>query len=72
MLIHGLRHNEGTLLLGQCINTLVVSYMLGQAHIAITLGIYGHVSSDRQCKTAAALLRGFAPLQESVQKQPMR
>jgi integrase len=54
---HGLRHTAATLLLGAGINELVISQMLGHADISITLGVYGHVTSDMQAQATAAMER---------------
>jgi integrase len=54
---HDLRHTAATLLLSQGINALVVSQMLGHSDIAITLGIYGHITSDMQTDAAATMER---------------
>src|SRR5260370_12645770 len=59
--LHDLRHTAATLLLARGINPKVVSEMLGHSSIAITLGLYGHVTPHMQHQAAAtmeAALRG--------------
>jgi integrase len=41
---HDLRHTAATLLFAQLVNPKIVSEMLGHSDIAITLGLYGHVT----------------------------
>lgn len=45
---HDLRHTAATSLLSRGVNVKVVSEMLGHADVAITLGIYGHVTPHMQ------------------------
>ena len=57
--IHGLRHTWATLALEQGIHPRVVQERLGHSTIAITLGIYSHVSPtvhDEAAETIAGLL----------------
>lgn len=55
MRFHDLRHTAATLLLGRSINPMIVSEMLGNASIAITLDIYSHVLPDMQAQAAAEM-----------------
>ena len=58
--MRSLRDHEGVAerySLGAGINPLVVSQMLGHADISITLGVYGHVTSDMQREATAAMER---------------
>jgi integrase len=53
---HDLRHTAATLLLGQRRASVnAVSRMLGHAGAAITVGIYGHVTSDQERQPAEAM-----------------
>ena len=57
--LHGLRHTWATLALEQGIHPRVVQERLGHSTIAITLGIYSHVSPtlhDEAAPTVAALI----------------
>lgn len=56
---HDLRHTAATLMLSESTNPLVVSQVLGHADIAITLGVYGHVTSDMQRSAATNLRRAL-------------
>ncbi len=58
---HDLRHTAATLLLARGVNPKVVSEMLGHSSVAITLGLYGHVTPHMQRQAATtmdAVLRG--------------
>jgi integrase len=52
---HDLRHTAATLLFTQRVNAKVVSEMLGHSGIAITLGLYGHVTPPMQQAAADAM-----------------
>jgi integrase len=52
---HDLRHTVATLLFAQHINPKVVSEMLGHSDIAITLGLYGHVTPPMQQEASNAM-----------------
>ena len=52
---HDLRHTVATLLFAQHINPKVVSELLGHSDIAITLGLYGHVTPPMQQEAANAM-----------------
>lgn len=52
---HDLRHTAATLLFAQRVNARVVSEMLGHAGIAITLGLYGHVTPPNQQAATEAM-----------------
>ena len=52
---HDLRHTCATLLCSRSVNTKIVSEMLGQASIAITLDIYSHVLPNMQQSAVRAL-----------------
>src|SRR5205814_6978619 len=57
--LHGLRHTWATLALRAGVHPKVVQERLGHATIAITLGIYSHVTAGMQreaAETVAALL----------------
>lgn len=45
---HDLRHTAATLMLERGVNPKVVSEMLGHSDIAISLGVYGHVTPRMQ------------------------
>src|SRR5215216_7965705 len=53
--IHDLRHSAATLLLSKGVPIKVVSEMLGQSNVSITLSIYAHVLPDMQDKAADAM-----------------
>ena len=53
--LHGLRHTWATLALEQGIHPRVVQERLGHSTIAITLGIYSHVSPTLHDQAAAAV-----------------
>jgi integrase len=53
--LHGLRHTWATLALEQGIHPRVVQERLGHSSIAITLGIYSHVSPTLHDEAAAAV-----------------
>lgn len=55
MRFHDLRHTAATLLLGRGINPKIVSEMLGHSHVAVTLGIYSHVTPHMQQQAAKAM-----------------
>lgn len=55
MRFHDLRHTAATLLLGRGINPKIVSEMLGHSDIAITLGLYSHVTPHMQQQAAEAM-----------------
>lgn len=59
--LHGLRHTWATLALQRGVHTRVVQERLGHATMAITLGIYSHVSptldEDAAQLVATALLQ---------------
>jgi len=57
MRFHDLRHIAATLLLARGINPKVVSEMLGHSSIAITLGLYGHVTPHMQQLAAETMDR---------------
>ena len=50
-----LRHTVATLLFAERINPKVVSEMLGHSDIAVTLGLYGHVTPPMQQDAANAM-----------------
>jgi integrase len=52
---HDLRHTCATLLLSKNVNPKIVSEMLGQATIAITLDTYSHVLPTMQESAAKAM-----------------
>ncbi len=53
---HDLRHTAATLLLGQRHASVnAVSQMLGHSGAAVTVGIYGHVTSDQERQTAEGM-----------------
>lgn len=56
---HDLRHTAATFLLKEGIPVKMVSEMLGQSDVAITLRIYAHVLPDMQAQATAALERLF-------------
>ncbi len=56
---HDLRHTAATLLFAQRINPKVVSEMLGHSDIAITLGLYGHVTPPMQQEAADTMDKLF-------------
>jgi integrase len=59
LILHGIRHTWATLALEQGIHPKVVQERLGHSTIAITLGIYSHVSPtlhDEAAETIAALV----------------
>lgn len=61
--LHGLRHTWATLALEQGIHPRVVQERLGHSTIAITLGIYTHVSptlDDEAAETVAAVVLSLA------------
>ena len=61
--VHGLRHTWATLALEQGIHPRVVQERLGHSTIAITLGIYSHVSptlDDEAAETVAAVVLSSA------------
>ena len=51
--LHGLRHTWATLALEQGVHPRVVQERLGHSTIAITLGIYSHVSPTLHDESAA-------------------
>jgi integrase len=51
---HDLRHTAATLLLGQNINTKVVSEMLGHSRVGVTMDLYQHVTPTMQQEAARA------------------
>jgi integrase len=55
--VHGLRHTWATLALEQGIHPKVVQERLGQSTIAITLGIYSHVSPTLHDEAAGTVTR---------------
>jgi integrase len=55
MRFHDLRHTAATLLLGRGINPKIVSELLGHSQIAITLGLYSHVTPHMQQQAADAM-----------------
>jgi len=59
--LHGLRHTWATLALEQSIHPRVVQERLGHSTIAITLGIYSHVSPTLHDEAAAAVARAVLP-----------
>lgn len=61
---HDLRHTVATLLFAQRINPKVVSELLGHSDIAITLGLYGHVTPPMQQEAANAMDGLFRDLKE--------
>lgn len=52
---HDLRPTAATLLLGRGVNPKIVSEMLGDASISITLDVYSHVLPAMQAQAAAAM-----------------
>ncbi len=62
---HDLRHTVATLLFAQHINPKVVSELLGHSDIAITLGLYGHVTPPMQQEAANAMDALFHAMRES-------
>jgi integrase len=52
---HDLRHTCATLLLLKNVNPKIVSEMLGQSSIAITLDTYSHVLPNMQNEAATAM-----------------
>ncbi len=56
---HDLRHTVATLLFAQRVNPKVVSEMLGHSDIAITLGLYGHVTPPMQREATEMINRIF-------------
>ncbi|MGZ3636509.1 MAG: tyrosine-type recombinase/integrase [Ktedonobacterales bacterium] len=56
---HDLRHTVATLLFAQRVNPKVVSEMLGHSDIAITLGLYGHVTPPMQREATEMMNRIF-------------
>jgi integrase len=52
---HDLRHTAATVLMENGVPARVVQEMLGHANVAITLGIYSHVTPDMQEAAAAAI-----------------
>jgi integrase len=62
---HDLRHSVATLLFAQRINPKVVSELLGHSDIAITLGLYGHVTPPMQQEAANAMDALFADRNEN-------
>jgi integrase len=52
---HGLRHTAATLLLLKNVPAKVVSGLLGNASVAITLDLYSHVLPDMQQQATAAM-----------------
>jgi integrase len=63
---HDLRHTVATLLFAQRINPKVVSEMLGHSDIAITLGLYGHVTPPMQQEAANAMDMLFHAMRENT------
>jgi integrase len=63
--VHDLRHTVATLLFAQRINPKVVSEMLGHSDIAITLGLYGHVTPPMQQEAANAMDALFHAMKEN-------
>jgi integrase len=59
--LHGLRHTWATLALEQGIHPRVVQERLGHSTIAITLGIYSHVSPTLHDEAAAAVAKAVLP-----------
>lgn len=59
--LHGLRHTWATLALEQAIHPRVVQERLGHSTIAITLGIYSHVSPTLHDEAAAAVSKIVLP-----------
>lgn len=57
--LHGLRHTWATLALEQGIHPRVVQERLGHSTIAITLGIYSHVSPTLHDEAAAQIARSI-------------
>jgi integrase len=58
---HDLRHTAATLLLARGVNPKVVSEMLGHSSVAITLGLYGHVTPHMQRHAAQTMDEVFGP-----------
>jgi integrase len=56
--LHGLRHTWATLALRAGVHPRVVQERLGHSSVAITLGVYSHVSADLDAD-AAALVAGL-------------
>ncbi len=52
---HDLRHTAATLLLGRGVHPKIVSEMLGNATVAITLDLYSHVTPTMQREAAATM-----------------
>lgn len=59
--LHGLRHTWATLALEQGIHPRVVQERLGHSTIAITLGIYSHVSPTLHDEAAQAVADMMLP-----------
>lgn len=59
--LHGLRHTWATLALEQGIHPRVVQERLGHSTIAITLGIYSHVSPTLHNEAAQAVAQAVLP-----------
>jgi integrase len=64
--LHGLRHTWATLALEQGIHPRVVQERLGHSTIAITLGIYSHVSPTLHDEAASAVAARILPFQHST------
>jgi integrase len=67
---HDLRHTAATLLFAQRINPKVVSEMLGHSDIAITLGLYGHVTPPMQKEAADTMDKLFEQGDEAEGGEP--
>ena len=57
--LHGLRHTWATLALGAGIHPRVVQERLGHASIAVTLGVYSHVTTNHDADAAAIIAAQF-------------
>lgn len=55
--IHDLRHSAATLLLEDGVSPLTVSKMLGHSSVALTLDLYGHVTSALRASASDAMSR---------------
>jgi integrase len=55
MRFHDLRHSAATLLLGMGVHPKIVSEMLGQTQVSITLDVYSHVTATMQHQAVSAL-----------------
>jgi integrase len=53
--VHGLRHTWATLALEQAVHPKVVQERLGHSTVAITLGMYSHVSPTLHDEAAEAI-----------------